>query len=639
MSNLQSFKDSTQKALDAGWEKFSELEKAEGPCTVETVLKPLSDLGTALDFPSSRADLWSVVHPDAAIREAAEEFVQAFSKLGTELSLSRPIYERLSRVDASGEDATTQRRLEHSLRDFRRAGVDKDDDTRAKIRALKQELVEISQAFGRNIREDVREILIDSAQGLEGLPQDYIDAHAADENGKIKITTDMPDYLPFLTYAQNDDLRRDLFIKFRQRGYPKNETVLPALIQKRHALAELLGYPNWATYVTEDKMVQSPHRAAEFLEEVIGIAKERAQKDYQELLVESQKSDDGFTDVPEWRAGFIKEHLKMVRFGLDSQKVRQYFTYAGTREGIFQITSELFDIRFESWQDAEPWHDTVEGFVVKDAQSGDVLGNFYLDMHPRADKYKHAAAFPLAFGVQGEQLPQACLVCNFPAEGPMEHRQVETFFHEFGHLLHHLLGGRVKWHEDSGFNTEWDFVEVPSQLLEEWAWDRESLKRFARKKTGDGQEEVIPDELITAMRSARDFGKGLWAMQQMFYAKFSLQAYSQEPDGVDFLAMADELQSEISPFAPIADTYFPLSFGHLDGYSAIYYTYMWSLAIAKDVYATFSADDTRKDAPRRYRDVILARGGSMDATQMLEEFLGRPYTLEAFRDWLNQDAA
>jgi len=281
--------------------------------------------------------------------------------------------------------------------------------------------------------------------------------------------------------------------------------------------------------------------------------------------------------------------------------------------------------------DSDGWHDSVEAFELVDNDK--VIGKFFLDMHPRADKYKHAAAFPLVSGVSGIQVPQAALVCNFPAVGPMEHDQVETFFHEFGHLLHHLFGGEHRWVGISGFNTEWDFVEAPSQMLEEWAWDAKTLKTFATNDKG----ESIPDTLIASMRKARDFGKGTWVKHQMFYASVSLNYYDRDPQGMNTTELMKQLQKKYSPYDYVDDTYFHLSFGHLDGYSAIYYTYMWSLVIAKDLFSVFEKEGLlNPKIADRYRKFVLAPGGSKDAADMVKDFLGREYTFDAFAGWLNE---
>jgi thimet oligopeptidase len=275
----------------------------------------------------------------------------------------------------------------------------------------------------------------------------------------------------------------------------------------------------------------------------------------------------------------------------------------------------------------EAW-DVLEG--------GEPRARFFLDMHPRDDKFKHAAMFDLAAGIEGDVLPEACLVCNLPqprGDDPalLEPGDVSTFFHEFGHLLHHLLAGRQRWLAVSGISTEWDFVEVPSQLFEEWALDASVLARFSRHhRTG----EPIPAELVVRMRAADEYGKGIRTRVQMFYAALALEYFSRDPEGVDTSEVVRQLKPRYVPFPHEEGTAFQASFGHLEGYSALYYTYMWSLVLAKDLFSAFGGDLMDGEVAARYRRHVLEPGGSRDAEALVQEFLGRPYAFDAFERWL-----
>jgi thimet oligopeptidase len=282
------------------------------------------------------------------------------------------------------------------------------------------------------------------------------------------------------------------------------------------------------------------------------------------------------------------------------------------------------------------WHEDVTAYDVVRGGSGGTggpaaatpLGRIYLDLHPRTGKYSHAAQFDLVAGVRGVQLPEGVLVCNFP-RGLMEHDQVVTLFHEFGHLVHHVLGGDQEWVRFSGVATEWDFVEAPSQMLEEWAWDHAVLATFATDESGT----AVPADLVARMRTADEFGKGYLARTQMYYAALSYEVHRQVPD--DITALARELQHRHDLFEPLPDSHFHASFGHLSGYGSGYYTYMWSLVIAKDLFSVFDPEDLfDATVAGRYRDRVLAAGGSGDAADLVADFLGRPYGVEAFERWL-----
>jgi thimet oligopeptidase len=260
-------------------------------------------------------------------------------------------------------------------------------------------------------------------------------------------------------------------------------------------------------------------------------------------------------------------------------------------------------------------------------------------MHPRDGKYKHAAQFPLKDGVRGMQLPEGVLVCNFAAPSPgndalLEHDDVVTMFHEFGHLMHHVLGGHQRWIAQSGVATEWDFVEAPSQMFEEWAWSYETLSRFAR----DARGRTIPKQLVDNMRRANKFGLGTATVQQIFYAAISLGFHRTPPDALDQLAEVQRLQGQYTPFRYVPGTKFHASFGHLVGYSAMYYTYQWSLAIAKDLLVPFERGGLmNKATTHAYRDKVLAPGGSRDAADLVRDFLGRDHDFGAYERYLVED--
>lgn len=609
---------------------FTEL--AEGQVAAESILDEFNQMEIVLDRLASRASLYRNVHPSPVVREAADLCQQNVYALFSRIGLSRPLYDQLDKIEVEQLGPIDRRYLEKMREDFELAGVSQDEATRDRITQLNEEMVKISQAFNRNIREDVRSIEV-AADRLEGLPQDYIDAHTPNSEGMVVITTNYPDYLPVMQYAEDDELRLELYKQFRLRGYPDNKEVLENLLAKRYELANLVGFDNYAQYVTSDKMIGSAENAAEFIDRINDIAKPRAAADYDVLLQRLRQNDPDASVVGDWQKTYLEELIKNEVYQLDSQEIRQYFSYDKVRDGIFGLVEDMFSVEIEPWE-TEAWHSSVETWQIFD--DGELVGQFYLDMHPRDGKYNHAAQFGVREGVRGLQTPIAALVCNFPggdgSAGLMEHSQVETFLHEFGHLLHTLFGGHQPRLSLSGVNTERDFVEAPSQMLEEWVWDADTLKTFA----ADTSDEVIPDTLIDKMRSARDFGRGLWTRHQMYYAALSLNYYNRPPTEVDLDEMMVALQAEYSQFPYVEGTHFYTSFGHLDGYSAIYYTYMWSLVIATDMFSRFEEEGLRNpEVAQSYRENVLAPGGSKDAAELVEDFLGRPYSFEAFENLLN----
>jgi thimet oligopeptidase len=584
---------------------------------------------------AARVSLARNVHPDPALRAAAELAEQEVDAAATELSLDPRLYAALQGLDPAGLDPAAAHLLEKALRDFRRAGVDRDEAIRARVKALREELVRIGQEFGRNIKDDVRRLSL-APEELDGLPDDYRRAHAPGADGKVVLTTDNTDYVPFITYARSGGAREALWRLYRLRGHPQNLEVLSHLLARRAELAHLLGYPSWAEYATEDKMIGSASAAGEFIARVAAASARRMERDYEQLLSRKRADDPTAERVQPWDSAHLQERIKAERYGFDAREVRPYFEYGRVKEGVLALTGRIFGVAFRPVAGLALWHADVEAYDVVEGELP--LGRIYLDMHPREGKYKHYAQFTLASGVAGKRLPEGVLVCNFPRPGAepalLEHGDVRTFLHELGHLMHHVLGGHVRFATQSGVATEWDFVEAPSQMLEEWVWDAEALGTFARHvETG----EPIPGELVARMRAADEYGKGLWARQQMFYASVSLELHRRDPSALDPTAVVAELQEAYTPFQHVPGTYFHASFGHLDGYSAIYYTYMWSLVIAKDLFTTFRREGLHATAPAaRYRRAVLEPGGSRPAAELVTSFLGRPFTFDAFQTWLEE---
>lgn len=638
--NAETFGAMADAKLEKAKKAITDLLAVEGARTIENTLAPYDEALTQLDAAGEQSSLMTEVHPDENFRSRAESVSQKVSALATELSLNQDVFNALSQIETSGADAETKHYLKKTLRDFRLNGVDKDDATREKIKALRDELVLIGQEFGRNIRDDKTTVTVENADELEGLPADYIQNHPPDVDGKIILTTEYPDYVPVMTFAKSEDLRRRMNFAFNNRAYPQNMKVLDRMTQKRFELANLLGYPTWADYITADKMIETSANASNFVTKIVEASGARAENEYQELLARKRKDVPKAERINPWEAGYYSELLRKSEYNFDSQSVRPYFQYERVKEGVLNVTGKLFGVEFRRVENAPVWHPAVECWEM--FENGEITGRFYLDMHPRPAKYSHAAMFGIKTGIAGKQIPEVALVCNFPGgaegdEGLMLFDDVNTFFHEFGHLLHYLFAGRQKWIGIGGISTEWDFVEVPSQMLEEWTRDAATLQTFARHYQTD---EPIPTELVEQMNRAADFGKGLAIRRQMVFARYALSLYDRDPQNLDTDELAREIYSNYSLFPMVEGTHFQTAFGHLDGYSAIYYTYMWSLVLAKDIFSRFDkANLLEPEVAANYRRKILAAGSSKPANELVEDFLGRKSDFAAYQNWLNEAAA
>ena len=608
---------------------FAELEAYSGTSTVDGYYRSLDSLFSSIGTVGATGESLGGVHPDEELRTAGEACSQLMSKVTTDMSLSRPLYDAVSQLDVAKADDATRFSVEKLLLAFRLSGVDLDDAGRERVRELNDEIVAVGQEFDRNIREDVRTLEVDSAADLAGLPEDYIAAHQPNDEGKILITTQYPDRLPISEYAENDDLRKEMLALRYQRGYPKNEALLKRLLETRYELAQLIGFNNYAELVTADKMSGSPARVEEFLNELTGYTTDVQDREYEVLLARLREDNPDAERVEAWQNLYVTSKVRREQYDVDSKVTREYFSYNNTRDGILSMVQNLFGVRIVPWE-TDTWHEDVEAFELYDGDT--VLGRFYLDMHPREGKYQHAAMFAFVNGIEGEQMPVAGLICNFPrGDELMQFTQVETFLHEFGHLIHWQFAGHQQWSNVSGITTEWDFVEAPSQMLQEWVWDYETVSQFAMNAGG----EVLPEDLHQRMVAARDFGIGMKTRRQLSYAALSMSLYNSDPAEVDFDVMTDEITRKFTKFDMPEESHFWAAFGHLNGYSAIYYTYQWSLAIATDMFTQFEENGLNNvEIAGAYRDKVLAAGGSRPAEDMVTDFLGRDISFEPYANRL-----
>ncbi|HLQ22886.1 MAG TPA: M3 family metallopeptidase [Gemmatimonadales bacterium] len=628
----------TANRLAAAQKSQDRLVAVKGRRTVANTLVLYDQIVQQTDVAGREAALVSEVHPEIRVREAAERARQDVSAFLTELSLSRPLYDALRAIDLASADRETRFYVQKTLRAFRLVGVDRDDSTRARVRELRDRIVVLEQTFERNIRDDVDTVRAAPTE-LEGLPPDYIARHTPGPDGLVGITTDYPDAFPIFNYAKSDSLRRRLTLAFENRAWPQNLPVLDSLLATRNELATLLGFANWADYVTADKMIGNGRNASEFIDRVVAASGPAAAHEYTVLLERKRRDVPDATAVNRWERRYWSQVVQREQYDFDARQARRYFPYDRVEQGMLDVATRIFDVQFRRVEGVPVWHPSVRAFEM--LEQGKVVGRFYFDMHPRPGKFNHAAMFAVRTGAIG-RLPEAALVCNLPGGVPgdpglMDPEDVRTVFHEFGHLIHHLVASHHRWVGISGITTEWDFVEAPSQMLEEWMRDPATLASFAKDyETG----EPIPAALVARMDRATDFGKALGVRRQMVFARISLGLHDQPPGTVvpDTLVLATEARYE--PFPPMPETHFEAGFGHLTGYSAVYYTYMWSLVIAKDQFSTF--DRSRLMAPgvaRRYREVVLAPGGSMPAADLLKSYLGRPFNFDAWRRWLDEEQA
>jgi thimet oligopeptidase len=637
--NVAAFEKIENEHLDAAQRSIDGISAGRGPRTIENTLAPYDEAIRQIDSAQYFADVMQKVHPDATFRDHATAMLTKASALATALSLNRDVYQALASLDVSKADRATRYYVQRTLLEFRLAGVDKDDATRARLKQLNDELTEEQSVFVRNIADGQRTVEVGSASDLDGLPQDYLDSHKPGPDGKIRITTSYPDLFPVMNFAKSDDLRHRLWIAFLNRAYPQNTEVLRKMMQTRYEMATLLGYPNWADYNAADKMIGKGSNIAVFIDQLDATARPVYQRELAMLLEEKRKTHPGATEIWVDEFRYYSELLRRAKYDFDSQSVRPYFPYKQVERGILDTAAKFFHVSFQQEPNAPAWDPAVETWDVFD--EGKAIGRFYLDMHPRPGKYSHDAMDAVLDGIRGKQLPEAILICNFPQPtatdpGLMEYDDVTTFFHEFGHLMNHILGGQQEWAGISGITKELDFWEAPSQMLEELIRSPQVLALFAHHyKTG----EPIPAELVAHMNRAFAFGRAeqVVAVNNAFSA-IAYDIYKDKPSNVDLDAVFNNAAHRYINLQPTPGTHFYDSFEHLAGYSSAYYTYMWDEVIAQDFYAQFDpTNPLAGDAPRRYRRLVLEPGGSMSANDLVKNFLGRPQNMDAFRRWMNEE--
>jgi thimet oligopeptidase len=613
-----------------------------GPRTVENTLRPFDDAQNELSVAGNNAYLLYSLADAAPLRDKGQAMTAKISTAATELSLNQAVYKALAAIPLPANDPPTRHYLERTLLEYRLSGVDKDDATRAKIHALQDKITDLSLKFGRNVADGTLKITTKRDE-LDGLPADYISRHKPEADGTYTLTTEQPDVLPVLSFAKDAELRRKMFVAYTTRAYPKNEQVLRDLLATRQELATTLGYPHFADLATADQMMGSAAKLEEFLQQVDEVSRPSAKKEYAVLLAFAQQQQPGLDSISESDAGYWSEQYRRSKYAFDAQSVRPYFPYDAVQTGILATASRLFHVTFKPVKDAAVWDKSVDTFDVLDAAKGSEgkkLGRIYLDMHPRDGKDKWFSSAPVIPGIRGHQTPEGMLVCNFSGgvagdPGLMQYSEVVTFFHEFGHLMHHVLGSQGKWSAAGGFNVEGDFVESPSQMLEEMFHDPTILQSFGKHyQTG----ETLTTALIAKMNAASAYGRARWLQQQLVYSTYSLQVHDQAPEKIDFDALWRTDSERFSPFKPVDGTHFFAAFTHLTGYASNYYTYVLDKVIAIDFFAQFDKHNLLEGpTAMRYRRTVLEPGASKPAAELVKDFLGRSQNMDALRTWMNEE--
>ena len=623
---------------------------AAGAPTFENTMLAIEQIDDVLGQASGRYGFLSQVAPDDALREAAHQAEEKLDTFATGLGFHEGLYRAVSDFAASAEGQSLEgveaRLVERTLRDFHRNGLELEAGDRRSLQALKERLVGLGIQFRRNIDEYEDAIVVPRA-GLAGLPDSFIDnlrSEDVDGETRYRVSLDYPELFPFLESAEDASLREELFRKNHNKAAEVNVDLLEEAISVRDQAARAGGFESWAQYVLQVRMAKSPEAVLDFLVDLEAKVRLKADLDIAELSASKAGATGtaGPLEIWDWR--YYQQQVLREKHNVDPFEVAEYFPLDATQEGLFDVYQRLVSVEFVARDDTNhAWHPDVRYFDIVDRANdeGEVVGHFYMDLHPRAGKFGHAAAFTLQSGRRlpdgSYQPPVSAIVANFTkpsAETPslLRHSEVVTLFHEFGHILHQTLT-RVPYLHFSGTRVERDFVEAPSQMLEHWCWEPEVLQGFARHhQSGD----PLPSDLLGRMIDAKNVGSGIAALRQIYFGRLDL-AYHGPGASKDSDAIARELHP-ITGFDYPTETHFQAGFGHLFGYDAGYYGYMWSKVYGDDMFTRFAeAGLNEASVGRDYRRGILERGGSVDGDVLVRDFLGREPNPAAFMRDLGLD--
>ncbi len=608
--------------------------------TFANTLLRLDDLYNIVSKVSSPLELLASVHPNRKIRDISDESILIIQRYFVELSANEALYEVVYEFSTSKQahelPLNQQRFLESELRDFQHSGLGLSEYDREKLKRIQNRISELSLQFENNI-SSYSDTLFIPHNMIAGLPDDYKENHLQ-ADGKYAIDLSYPSFYPFMEYAESDSLRKLLRYMFLNKGMPQNVSILSEILANRKSLAELLNYPSFSALIIEEGMAKSTEAVWEFEKDLIEKIQPKANWDTKQLLQLKYDTIEGNDKtITDWQKDYYENQLLLKKHRVDSEEVKQYFQVDNVIEGLFAISSLLFDIKFREIENPSVWHSGVRMFEMKEKSDNALVGYFYLDLYPREDKYQHAAAFSIVSGKKinsDYQHPIACLVCNFPPPGKntpalLQHEDVETLFHEFGHLLHDMLT-TSELYSQSGTSVAMDFVEAPSQMIENWVWNKESLSLFA---THYKTNEIIPDSLLNRMMKARNIQSGNNLLQQIFYGMLDLTLHEQfdSSNVKSTTEIMSELQNSITNYDYIEGTHMQASFDHLLDYGASYYGYLWSEVFAADMYSTFEKEGVlNQEVGLRFRKTILEKGGTENPMNLVRAFLRRDPNNEAF---------
>ena len=624
------------ETLDRAEEIVAAVVSEPSPRSFANTMQPLADMSDLLGDLYGRGAFLGQASADPAIRDMARNVEERLSKWQVELIFREDLYEAVKSyadtAEAADLDGEHRRLLNFTLRDLVMAGHELSTAAREELRTINARLVELSIQFQTNLA-DYRDYLVVTRSDLAGLPEDYIDQlEVGEKKDTFCVSMEYPDVIPFLDHAQRRDLREALSQKFNSRAAKENRPLLDETVRLRSRSAEIFGLPSWADYRMQEKMAEGPAAVSAFYADLIPPLTALARQEV-ERIADLLEEDTGDRQVQLWDWRYYDQQLLRTEYGIDQLEVAKYFSLDRVVAGMLDLTAEVFGLRYVEVPDPRAWHADAVLYEIRDAASDQLLAHFYMDLFPREGKFGHAAAFPLVQGrhsVDGYVRPVTAVLANFTkptGDKPslLMHNEVVTLFHEFGHVLHMSLT-KAHFGRFSGAGTEGDFVEAPSQIMEHWCWRPEILARFGHHyETG----EPIPAALIEEMARVQNLNVAIKTLRQVSFGVFDMAIHG--PGPFASLEEAARASTEVTPFPHQPRTFFPASFGHMYGYDAGYYGYLWAEVFGDDMFSVFEKEGlANAEVGARYRREVLEPNGIRDAAELLRAFLGREPSNAAF---------
>ena len=640
LSDPASFTKALESHLAKAQEKLAQLIAVKGARTIDNTLRLYDEFGFETQQVGGPANVVARLHPDEAMRQAAEAILVRERTLEAQALQNRSVYDALGSLDLTKADAETRYYVARERAKLRRSGADQPAEVLARLADRQQQLAEATGEYRRNVGGTPRTVLVASAADLEGLPQDFIARHKPGVTGAITLRVDGSDY-PVMLFARNEEVRKRFFMAFVTAAYPENVEPLRRFVALRWEIAHDLGFKTSADWDAASRMVGTAAAATDFIGGIIKAAKPKADREYAALVARKQQDVPGATTINAWEFEYYRELVRKANYDFDSQQVRPYFAYERVKQGVLDTTTRLFGITYKPAH-VPVWHPSVEVYEMYDGDR--LIGRVYLDTHPRPNKQLVAGgATAIAHpGLAGRDITEVVVMVNVPGgqsgdPGLMTYQSVrDQLFHEMGHAINRVLSGQPRW---SGLREEAedDYREVNAQLFEQWALHPSVLPTYARHYQTN---ELIPAALVERMRRADEFSKGMSTMGQLAFARYALELHMRDPKTTDPTALYRQIMLEDAPWLYTDGAHREDGFTQIanSNYQSAYYSYYWGLVIARDMLGAFDPNDLLAPGPaRRLRDVVLTRGGTTPAADTVRDFLGRPFNQKAWSEWINRE--